>query len=155
MTNDNPYRNLNKQPNGKWKIRKYYDGKEYYFGAYYSLKDAMLVRDILERINYGFKPLDPMRNISYNKANKRWVLSKDRGGERIYCGTFKTLEEAQYERDVMEAADWDFEATCGAGEITEEELINGTDWIRPKKGISEKSPSTDFHLPKGKYYEKF
>lgn len=135
MTNDSPYRNLNKQPNGKWKIRKYYDGKEYYFGAYCSLKDAMLVRDILERINYGFGPLDPMRNISFNKLKQRWVLSKDRGGERVYCGTFKTLEEAQYERDVMEAADWDFEATCGAGELTGDEKKYGQKFRIKEGGV--------------------
>ena len=129
MVKDNPRRNIYRtNASNKWHIRKLKDGKNYYFGHYHKLEDAMLIRDMLERINYGFPDLDPMRNISYNEERcktKPWYLRKFRDGEYVYTASFATLEEAQEERDIMEAADWDFELTNGAGEMTEEELKYG------------------------------
>ena len=127
--NNNTKRNIYRaNGDGRWCITKYKDGKFYRFGNYDKLEDAMLIRDMLERINYGFSDLDPMRNIQYNKnrSNSRpYYLRKFRDGEFIYTGSFATLEEAQEERDLMESVDWDFEATNGAGDMTEEELKYG------------------------------
>ena len=147
MVNDNPKKNIYKCESNKWRIQKEHDGKTYYFGRYHKLEDAMKVRDLLETINYGFV-LDPMRNIT-QMSNGRWYLRKYRDGVSIYNGSFDTLEEAQKERDYMESVNWEWELTNGNGEISEEELINGSDWIRPHKGISEKRYDNDFHFPKG------
>ena len=147
MVRNNPRKNIYKCESNKWRIQKEHDGKTYYFGRYSKLEDAMKVRDLLETINYGFV-LDPMRNIN-QMSNGRWYLRKYRDGESIYNGSFDTLEEAQAERDYMESVNWEWELTNGAGEISEDELINGSDWIRPHKGISENHKYTDFHFPKG------
>ena len=146
MVRHNPRKNIYKHGN-RWTIRKDHDGQTYIFGSYARLEDAMKVRDLLETINYGFV-LNPMRNIN-RMTNGRWYLRKYRDGESIYNGSFDTLEEAQAERDYMESVNWEWELTNGAGEITEEELINGSDWIRPKKGINEEHPANDFYFPKG------
>ena len=149
MTNDNPRKNIYKHGN-KWRIQKEFDGQMYLYGSYAKLEDAMKVRDLLETINYGFE-LNPMRNISYIPEvcrTKPWYLRKFRDGRSIYNGTFATLEEAQAERGYMESVDWDWELTNGAGEMTEDELLNGSDWIRPK-GIHEEHPYNDFYFPKG------
>lgn len=134
MVNDNPRKNIYKCESNKWRIQKEHDGKTYYFGRYHKLEDAMKVRDLLETINYGFL-LDPMRNIN-QMSNGRWYLRKYRDGESIYNGSFDTLEEAQYERDVMEAADWDFEATCGAGELTGDEKKYGQKFRIKEGGLN-------------------
>lgn len=128
MAKNNPRRNIYRTEgrDNKWRIEKIVDGKRYSFGSYYNLEDAMLIRDILERINYGFNGLDPMRNIQYKKhKGKPWYLRKFRDGEYIYTESFATLEEAQKERDYMESCDWDFELTNGAGDMTDEELRYG------------------------------
>ncbi len=125
---NNPKRNIYRSPRAnKWRIQKTKDGKIYYFGSYHKLEDAMLIRDMLERINYGFND-DPMRNIGYDdrrSITKPWHLRKFRDGEYVYIGSFSTLEEAQEERDIMEAADWDFDLTNGAGDMSEDELRYG------------------------------
>lgn len=128
MVKESPTRNIYKSKSGtKYRIEKTWNGKHYTYGTYAKLEDAMLIRDILERIDWGFD-LDPMRNIQYNPSKlhtKPWYLRKFLDGEYVYTGSFATLEEAQEERDIMEKANWDFELTNGAGEMTEEELKYG------------------------------
>lgn len=96
----------------KYQIRKWFDGKNHDYGSYETLEDARKVRDCLESVGWGL-PKDPMRNISYYKGYYR--LRKQKDGELIWSSFHKTLEEAQKERDLLEANDWSVDA-IGDGE---------------------------------------
>lgn len=99
---DNPNRNIMKHY-GKYQIRKYYNGRVYYYGTFYKLEDARKVRDVLEEVNWGLPPLD-MKHIQ--KEGDYWRVRKITHGETVWDAQYKTLEEAISERDLLVANDW-------------------------------------------------
>lgn len=94
---------------GKYGIRKFINGKWRRYGTYDKLTDAQKVRDLLIELNWGCsQPKDPMRNIhKYKRGDyERYILQKRRNREIIWNSTYKTLEEAMSERDLLESVDW-------------------------------------------------
>ena len=128
---------------GLYYIKKWKNRRGYYFGSYHSLEDAIKVRNVLRSVNWGFKK-DPMEFISWNKNKNRWVVQKRTVAEGVlYYGTFKTLEEAQDERDLLVKADWDID---NVGDITEVD----SKYSKPFK-TARKSP----YKPQSDYYKPF
>lgn len=87
----------------KYEIRKAHNGKIYSFGEYSTIEQAQLIRDTLELINWGFSK-DPLRNIS--KVKDYYRVQKMIDGEIVYSNHFKSLDDAQKERDLLESNDW-------------------------------------------------
>ena len=52
------------------------------------------------------KPLNPYRNITCTAYG--YMVRKTINGEVIYGGTYKTLKEAQKERDFLDSIDWNY-----------------------------------------------
>lgn len=92
-----------------------------YFGTFNTLKEAIQYRDYLEENNWDKKLIKftfkkSSRNTRYITAVKHArkngsVMTKYRIFHAgIYYGTFNTLKEAIFERDLLESVDWDYDA---------------------------------------------
>ena len=55
---DKKLRYIYKHSKGSYEISKYIDGKNYYFGVYKCLEDAIIVRDALKSVDWNVDCLD-------------------------------------------------------------------------------------------------
>ena len=104
-----------------WRIDKEVNGKKYYFGAYSTLEDAMIMRDYFEskgwenclneRLEHGNKP----KYISGN-SERGYEVRKIINGECNHFGLFHDLEEAKREVELCKKANWDYEKLCNIDE---------------------------------------
>ena len=137
-------KNIFKQAENRYSIRKYFEGKNHYFGNFRTLEDAIKVRDVLEEVNYGL-PNGDMRYIS--KHGDKWRVRKTLNKKVIWDCLYPTLEIAKYERDLLVNNDWDVDA------IGEEP--NGKPMKVSGKVIFEKhnKPRRDWYLTRRDFYD--
>lgn len=102
---------------GKWVINKQVNGKKYYFGSYNALEEAKKVRDYFIKHNWNiedrFKFIEtkPYQHIMISEEGNYRVVKRI-NNKLTHFGTFRTLEDAQKERDLLMKFDWDLEKVC-------------------------------------------
>lgn len=93
-----------------YKVQKRIKGKYRIYGSFETLEEAVKYRDFIVSkgwsTNYQYK--NPMRNI-YKNNKHSWIVSKMVDGKVTCFGTFKSIEEAQKERDLLEKYDWNLD----------------------------------------------
>ncbi len=97
-----------------YKVMKRIKGRYKTYGSFETLEEAIKYRDFIISkgwsSNYKYK--NPMRYIYLNSRKTGYIISKYVNGEQICFGSFKTLEDAQKERDLLEKCEWDFDKLC-------------------------------------------
>lgn len=79
-----------------------------HYGTYKRFEDA--VKRVDELIEQGVlkpKELDPMRYIYLYQG--KYNIIKRLNGKNEFFGRYRKLEDAQHERDFLEAIDWDYD----------------------------------------------
>jgi len=81
-----------------------------YYGNYSTYKEALekvkkLVDSGILRVPVHERPLRYIQPT----ASGHWTIRKTINGERHTYGTYKTLEDAQHERDYLEQIGWDYD----------------------------------------------
>ncbi|MBQ6220100.1 MAG: hypothetical protein IJH63_10185 [Methanobrevibacter sp.] len=109
-------KNISVSASGKFYIRKYVDGKEYNFGSYDSLEEAIDYRDYFEskgwsnclneRLNYSTSKFIQKIGDKY-KVEKCFGNHESNNRKRYSYGTFDTLGEAILHRDKCIKNNWD------------------------------------------------
>lgn len=107
--------NISVSSSGKYYIRKYVDGKEYNFGSYDSLDEAINYRDYFqakgwsncldERLNYSSSKFIQKIGDKY-KVEKCFGNHRSGNRKRYSYGTFNTLREAITHRDKCIKENW-------------------------------------------------
>ena len=99
---------------GKYSINKTIEGKKKHFGTYDTLDEAIAVRDELIATNWGYpdeKDLTQRKSGKYGRYitfhNGAYRVQKVIDGKPRLFGAFKTIEEAEYLRDLLIERDWD------------------------------------------------
>ena len=110
---------ITQDKNGVYRIGKKVNGKQYQFGSYDKLEDAIYYRNyfqskgwvncINERNNYTStkktrKYTDNRRYI--RKSGNNYRIDKDIDGKKYNFGTYDTLDEAIFFRDYFQENDW-------------------------------------------------
>lgn len=108
-------RNISVSSSGKFYIRKYVNGKEYNFGSYDSLDEAIDYRDYFEskgwdncleeRLNYSTSKFIQKIGDKY-RVEKCFGNHKSNNRKRYSYGTFNTLNEAIAHRDKCLKNNW-------------------------------------------------
>ena len=106
--------------NGRFEIRKRIGGILMYWGSFTTLEEARLYRAYYIGKNWVVNP----HFINHEKRyiceqGGRFIIQKRINGKIEYFGTFKNLEDAQDERDICIACNWDLEAIVEFGDSIE------------------------------------
>ena len=104
---------------GVYRIQKKINGKQYCFGYYDHLEDAIYYRDYFQRKGWhkclnernNYTSTNKTRNYDTNKryirkSGKHYRIDKDIDGKKYNFGTYDTLEEAICIRDYFEENNW-------------------------------------------------
>ena len=114
-------KNIIKQDDGYY-IRKYLNGKHTYLGYGSTLIIALMRLDWCK--SNDWKPFRPEKTYIQKRDDcglytiRKWI-----DNEFQYLGSFKTLEDAQKEVELMKKCDWDFESLCNLDERTNGKTI--------------------------------
>lgn len=94
----------------RFKVRKRINGKYKYYGSFKTLEEAVEYRDFIVKKGWStnHKYVNPMRHI-YKSNEHSWIVSKLVNGKVTCFGSFKSVEEAQKERDLLEKYDWNYD----------------------------------------------
>ena len=94
-----------------YRIRKYIDGKEVWFGTFSTLEEAQKYRDylVLNDFDLSLKKENPLKYIRFVRGFYEVRVSIP-GNYEFYLGRWKNLEDAIYERDAFLRVDRDFDA---------------------------------------------
>lgn len=117
---------INKNPMKKYTVYKIIDGHHVTFGSYPTLKEAIEKRDYCIAHDWSLDLIqkNPLRFIDFliRKDGKiKYNIYHKENGSTVNYGLFDTLHEAMYERDLLEACNWDSDVICE----TLDERING------------------------------
>ena len=101
----------------KYSVAKVIDGKEWTFGSFPTLEEAIVRRDYCVKHNWSLDliPKDPLRHITISVINNgkiRYDVRHKENGSTVSYGRFDTLRDAMHERDLCEANNWDSEVLC-------------------------------------------
>ena len=108
---------------GVYVVAKRINGKNYNFGSYKSLEDAVKARDYFEAKGWNnclderlkFTSKKP-KYIVWLKNREVYQIRKKINGKLIIFGQFKTFEEAKKEVEIFKKYDWDWETVCDLNE---------------------------------------
>lgn len=99
---------------GKYSINKTIKGKKKHFGTYDTLDEAIIARDELIATNWGYPDEEDLTQRKIGKYgryiafhNGAYRVHKLIDGKQRFFGAFKTIEEAEYLRDLLIERDWD------------------------------------------------
>ena len=99
---------------GRYSINKTIKGKKKYFGSYDTLDEAIATRDELIASNWGYpdeENLTERKSGKYGRYiafhNESYRVQKVINGKQHFFGAFKTVEEAEYLRDLLIENNWD------------------------------------------------
>ena len=94
--------------NGWFEIRKRIGGVLVYWGSFKTIEEAELFKAFYIGKNWEVNP-----NFRFNQYISRrgdnYTILKKIGNKTVSFGTFKSIEDARYERDVCVACDWDYD----------------------------------------------
>jgi len=105
-------KNVTKQDDGYY-LRKYVNGRHIYLGYATTLISALMKLDWCKAHNWEKYPQEYSYII---KNGDSYSIRKWNGTKLEYCGTFKTLKEAQKEVELLKKYDWDMETVCNLDE---------------------------------------
>ena len=108
---------IEKTKEGYIRVRKSINGKNYNFGSYKSLEEAIGARDYFESKGWE-NCLD--ERLKYSTKPKYWTITrtgkyipqKRVNGEIVYGCTCNSLEEVENEVKLLEKCGWDYDALC-------------------------------------------
>lgn len=92
--------------NDKFKVQRVIDGEIINFGYYDTLEEATKARDKFESENWENIPKQHRKNRYIHKTSRGYVIYKRVDGELKHFGTFRTLEEANKEKERLIANNW-------------------------------------------------
>ena len=98
---------------GKYHVRRVINGKRFSFGVFDNYEDAEYQVTLCKRFGWdtSLKPFDCMKyirkRVSLTGKTKYRIIRWTPSGEEFY-GTFNTLRDAQFERDLLILIDWDY-----------------------------------------------
>ena len=97
--------------NGWFEIRKRVGGVLIYWGSFPTLEEAKLHKAYYLGKNWEVNPLFKAKRYIVKRNNNYSVLKKI-DGKTVSYGTFNTIEDAMYERDICVVCDWDYDLIC-------------------------------------------
>lgn len=104
----------------KYRVAKVINGREYSFGSFPTLQEAITCRDncIENNWNLDLIPVDPLRYIEFLiKGDQiKYNIKHKENGSTINYGLFTTIHEAMRERDLLEKYNWDYDIVCNLDE---------------------------------------
>ncbi|MBR3213186.1 MAG: hypothetical protein IKF79_01605 [Methanosphaera sp.] len=105
-------------------VQKRIDGKTCHFGTGRTLIEALMIRDWCVMNNWEKSyPMPHSTGEKYiRKLQGYYCIQKIVNGKFEHFGSFKTLEDAVKERDLLIQCNWDFDALC-------EGLNEGNNWL--------------------------
>ena len=100
-----------------YKIVRKVNGKHCYYGFARTLIIALMKRDWLVANGWPISPKNPLRHIIKNPSGTYSIVKYFKTGNlvKVWYGTYKSLEDAQSERDKLVSVDWDIDAWCDLG----------------------------------------
>ncbi|MBQ6098994.1 MAG: hypothetical protein IJI80_04440 [Methanobrevibacter sp.] len=111
----------------RYRVAKVINGKEYSFGSFPLLEEAIQCRDNCIKNNWSLDliPVDPLRYIEFiiRGGKIKYNIKHKENGSSVNYGLFNTIHEAMHERDLLEQCNWDFEVICNLDERINEETI--------------------------------
>lgn len=106
---------IRRLPSGRFEVLKQKDGSSVSYGTFDTLTEAehqvMLCKSFQWDIR--LKPFDCKKYIRVREmTNDRIVyrIEKEINGDTYYFGTFNSLDDAKYERDLLVLCDWNYDA---------------------------------------------
>ena len=104
--------------NGWFEIRKRIGGVLLYWGSFPTLEEAKLYRAYYVGKKWKVSPIFlAKRYIHY--VGEKYQIYKIINGKLEYFGRFNTFEEAQHERDICVACNWDIDCIVEYGDVVE------------------------------------
>jgi len=97
--------------NGWFEIRKRVGGVLIYWGSFPTLEEAKLHKAYYLGKNWEVNPLFKAKRYIVKRNNNYSILKKI-DGKTVSFGTFNTIEDAMYERDICVVCDWDYDLIC-------------------------------------------
>lgn len=97
--------------NGWFEIRKRVGGVLIYWGSFPTLEEAKLHKAYYLGKNWEVNPLFKAKRYIVKRNNNYSILKKI-DGKTVSYGTFNTIEDAMYERDICVVCDWDYDLIC-------------------------------------------
>lgn len=94
--------------NGWFEIRKRIGGVLIYWGSFPTLEEAKLHKAYYLGKNWEVNPSFKAKRYIVKRKNNYSVLKKI-DGKTVSYGTFNTIEDAMYERDICVVCEWDFD----------------------------------------------
>lgn len=94
--------------NGWFEIRKRVGGVLIYWGSFPTLEEAKLHKAYYLGKNWEVNPSFKAKRYIVKRNNNYSVLKKI-DGKTVSYGTFNTIEDAMYERDICVVCEWDFD----------------------------------------------
>lgn len=128
---ENPFKHIHKMKYD-YSIDKNVNGEFIHYYSCKSLIQALMVRDLL--IANDWDPLVVPKHqtatgepyIYKSSKTDSFVIQKTINGQSVHFNTFKTLEDAILERELLIKYDWDMEKVCeNEEEGLEEQWLNG------------------------------
>ena len=120
--------------NDKFKIQRSINGEIISFGYYDTLEEVTIARDKFESENWQNIPGQKRKNKYIHKTPRGYVIYKRIDGELKHFGTFRTLKEANKEKERLIANNWQLNTKISGSE-------NYGKNIECHKGISPERPS--------------
>lgn len=93
-------------------IQKKINSKQYNFGSFKTLEEALEHIEFLEKENWDTKYSKHYKNELPKyilHVNDKYAVHKKINGKTIHFGTFNTLEEAIHERDLLIKYKWNYD----------------------------------------------
>lgn len=122
--------------NGKYRIIKNIDGKDYHFGSFNTLDEAearvkeIRIKGWEQTIHDNERLLKTTVSNIVQLPNGKYEIVKNINGNKEYFGTFNTLEEAEAEVILLRKSNWDYDILCECSD----ETIQGKDkWLNGVK----------------------
>lgn len=94
--------------NGRFEIRKRIGGILQYWGSFLTLEEAKMWRAYYMGKEWNANP--SFRATQYiRRQGNNFLVIKEINGKQEYFGSFDNLSDAQRERDICLACDWDYD----------------------------------------------
>ena len=94
--------------NGRFEIRKRVGGVLLYWGSFPTLEEAKMYRAYYMGKKWNVNP-SFRANQYIRRQGDKYLIIKPIQGKQEYFGSFDTLAEAQRERDICNACNWDYD----------------------------------------------
>ena len=117
-------------PSGKYNVIKQKNGRKISYGVFDTLSEAEYQVKLCKTFNWDIrlKPFNCMKYIYKRKTVNGYhyrIIRTDSHDRQDHYGTFRNLEDAKYERDLLLLCDWDYEKVSTL-------IDEGDSWLKNK-----------------------